>query len=58
MSCTFMIGQCRCLSISLVAYIACIRFVVGMDDVVFIKTGILSKSFIAAMDLTDVGAFT
>lgn len=53
-----MIGQCRCLSISLVAYVACIRFVVGMDDVVFIKTGILSKSFIAAMDLTDVGAFT
>ena len=35
-SSTFMVGQCRCLPISLITYVTCVWFVVGMDHVMLV----------------------
>lgn len=49
-----MICQCGCLSVGLIANVACVGLVVGMDYMMLVQTRVLSEPFVTANHLTYV----
>lgn len=49
-----MVGQCRCLSVGLVTDVTRVWFVVGMDYMVLVKTGVFCEALVTANHLANI----
>ena len=52
--CPLVVGQCRCLSVGLVTDVTRVWFVVRMDYMVLVKTGVFCKALVTADHLANI----